>query len=136
MRLDRLHKAEGEEVRKITRAGLIKKLDQVFSRSIRQHHADFGGWVDCVTCSKRMPWEESQAGHFIKRGHAATRWDERNVAPQCPRCNLYLNGAQDEFAAYIVRRFGEPALEDLIRLKHTEKRWRIPELRELLEKYL
>jgi hypothetical protein len=122
-------------MRKISRAGLIKKLDQAFSRSIRQHHADFGGWVECVTCQKRMPWEDSQAGHFIKRGHAATRWDERNVAPQCARCNLYLNGAQDEFAAYIVRRFGQPALEELIRLKHTEKRWRIPELKELLEQY-
>ena len=121
--------------RPISRAGLIKKLDSAFSRSIRQHHADFGGWVECVTCSKRMPWEESQAGHFIKRGHAATRWDERNVAPQCARCNLYLNGAQDEFAAYIVRTYGQPALEELLRLKRTEKRWRIPELRELLEQY-
>ena len=122
-------------MRKLSRAGLIKKLDAAFSRSIRQQHADQSGWVSCVTCDKRMPWDESQAGHFIKRGHSATRWDERNVAPQCPRCNLYLGGAQDEFAAYIVRRLGQEALEDLLRLKHTEKRWRIPELKELLEKY-
>lgn len=122
-------------VRPVSRAGLIKKIDSAFSRSIRQHHADSGGWVECVTCTKRMPWMESQAGHFIKRGHAACRWDERNVAPQCPRCNLHLNGAQDEFAAYIVRVYGEHALEDLLRLKHTTKHWTMPELRELLEKY-
>jgi hypothetical protein len=119
---------------KPTRRSLIRRIDQAFSRYIRQSHA-VGGWVDCVTCGLRLPWEDSQAGHFVKRGHHATRWDERNVAPQCPRCNLYLDGAQDEFAAYIIRTHGTDALDDLLRLKRTEKRWRMHELRDLLEHY-
>lgn len=120
--------------RKISRSGLIRKVDKLFSRYIRQKYA-IGGWVDCVTCGKRMPWEESQSGHWIKRGHAAVRWDERNVYPQCPGCNLYANGRQDEMALHILRIHGPETVEELMRLKHTEKRWRIPELRELLEKY-
>lgn len=119
----------------LSRTGLIKKIDRLFSRYIRQKHANFGGWVECVTCGLSLPWEDSQAGHFVKRGHAATRWDERNVAPQCPRCNLYLNGAQDEFAAYIVRTYGETALHELLRLKRTEKRWTMAELRGLSEQF-
>ena len=121
--------------RKISRAGLIRKVDKLFSRHIRQKHANHGGWVECVTCGLSLPWEDSQAGHFVKRGHAATRWDERNVAPQCARCNLYLDGAQDEFAAFIVRAYGEATLHDLLELKRTEKRWRMDELRELAERY-
>lgn len=121
-------------MRTLSRKGLIAKVDKAFSRYIRQKHAK-NGWVDCVTCGQEMPWEDSQAGHFVKRGHHATRWDERNVAPQCPRCNLYLNGAQDEFAAYIVRKHGQETLQELLRLKHTTKRWSMPELRELLEQY-
>jgi hypothetical protein len=122
-------------VRKISRAGLIAKVDKAFSRYIRKKHADEYGFVHCVTCGARMRWEDSQAGHFVKRGHAATRWNEFNVAPQDAACNLYRNGAQDEFAAYIVRTHGEDVLHELMRLKRTEKRWRIPELNELLEQY-
>ena len=122
-------------MRKISRTGLIRKLDRAFSRHIRQKAANHGGLVECVTCKLNLPWEEAQAGHFVKRGHASTRWDERNVAPQCPRCNLYLDGAQDEFAAYIVRTHGQDTLEDLLRLKRTPKRYTLAELRELVEQY-
>jgi hypothetical protein len=122
-------------VRKLTRPGLIRKVDKAFSRFVRQSHANHGGWVECVTCKQALPWEQSQAGHFVKRGHAATRWDERNVKPQCARCNLYLDGAQDEFAAYIVSTHGTDALHELLRLKRTEKRWTMAELRALLEHY-
>ena len=122
-------------MRAISRKGLIARVDRAFSRFIRQRHADLDGWVGCVTCGERMPWEDSQAGHFVKRGHMAARWHEQNVAPQCPRCNLYLNGAQDEFAAYIVRTHGQDTLEELLRLKRTTKRYGMAELRELLELY-
>jgi hypothetical protein len=118
-----------------SRTSLIKKVDRLFSRYVRQKHANEGGWVECCTCKKAMPWEDSQCGHWIKRGHHATRWDFRNVAPQCPGCNMYLSGAMDEFAAYICRTHGEDVMHELIRLKHTAKRWTIAELRELVEEY-
>ena len=89
------------------------KLDKVFSEYIRAR--DKG--KPCVTCGSRK-WP-LQCGHWIKRGHTAVRWDERNAAGQCARCNLYLNGAQDEFAAVIVKRHGDFGLNDLLRLKHT-----------------
>jgi hypothetical protein len=122
-------------VRKISRNGLIKKVDAAFSVFVRKNYADEHGNVKCFTCEKIMPWKESQAGHWIKRGHASVRWDERNVKPQCPRCNLWLNGAQDAFAVALLNEYGPDTLEELMRLKHTAKRWRIPELRELLEQY-
>lgn len=121
--------------RKISRRGLIAKVDKAFSRFIRKQAADHAGWCECVTCHARLPIEEIQAGHWVKRGHSATRWDERNVYPQCAPCNLYHSGKQDEMAAYIALRHGPDTLLELIRLKHTEKRWTMAELRELLEKY-
>ena len=120
---------------KISRSGLIRKVDRLYSRYIRQKHANHGGWVECVTCRTSLPWEDSQAGHFVKRGHAMTRWDDRNVHPQCPRCNLYLGGAQDEYAAFIVRTYGESTLQQLLSLKRVEKRWTLEELRHLVERY-
>lgn len=122
-------------MKKLTRAGLIHKLDRLFSRYIRKKYANHGGWVECVTCGKSMPWEDSQAGHFVKRGHHAVRWDERNVHPQCPQCNLYKNGAQDDYTVYIVREYGEATLRELLELKYVEKRYTMAELRDLVEQY-
>ena len=122
-------------MRKLSRKGLIAKVDSAFSRFIRKKHADEYGFVECVTCGARMRWEEAQAGHWIKRGHAAVRWDERNVYPQCPGDNLYKDGLQDVMAGHILRTHGPETIEDLLRLKHTAKRWTMAELRELLAQY-
>lgn len=122
-------------MRKISRKGLIQAVDKAFSRYIRKRAANHGGWCECVTCGLSVPWEDIQAGHFVKRGHASVRWDERNVYPQCPQCNLFRSGAQDEMAYHIVKIHGEEVLSELIRLKHTPKRWTMEELRELRERY-
>lgn len=122
-------------MRKVTRKSLIGRVDKAFSRFIRKGAANHAGWVDCVTCGLSLPWKEIQAGHWIKRGHHATRWDERNVYPQCPQCNGYRGGAMDEMAFHIVKVHGYPVLEELLRLKHTAKYWTMGELRELLERY-
>jgi hypothetical protein len=122
-------------MKKLSRAGLIRKVDAAFSRFIRKGHADPYGFCECVTCGKRMRWEEIQAGHWIKRGHAATRWVEENVYPQCRGCNMFSGGRQDEMAAHIVRTHGAKVLEDLIQMKHSTKRWTLAELRELRERY-
>jgi hypothetical protein len=123
------------KVRKISRPGLVRKADAAFSRFVRISHADANGFVRCVTCGKAMPWQESQAGHWIKRGHAAVRFDPRNVYPQCPADNYFKDGLQDEMALHILRTHGPDTVEDLMRLKHTTRRWTVAELRELIEKY-
>jgi hypothetical protein len=120
-------------MRAISRKGLIAKVDKLFSLYIRMSHADEEGFVRCVTCGKKMPWRESQCGHWIKRGHHATRWHPMNAYPQCAGDNLYKNGLQDEMALHIQRVHGPETLEELIRLKHTTRKWSVPELRELIE---
>jgi hypothetical protein len=123
------------EVRKLSRAGLIRKIDAAFSRFIRKRAADEYGFCTCVTCGVRLHWSEIQAGHWIKRGHAGTRWDERNVYPQCPGDNLYKDGLQDVMGGHIMNLHGPETINELLRLKRTAKRWSMPELRELLDRY-
>lgn len=117
------------------RALLIRKIDAAFSKFIRKNHADGEGNVKCYTCSKPMHWKEADAGHWVKRQHMAIRWDERNVKPQCQRCNHFLGGAQDAFAVALLTEYGPDTLEELMRLKHATKKWSMHELRELFEQY-
>jgi hypothetical protein len=61
--------------RKISRKGLVRKLDKVFSMFIRTRLAK-EEQVQCVTCGTvRKHYKEVDAGHFVSRRHYATRWN-------------------------------------------------------------
>lgn len=114
--------------RKPSIKSLRNKLDRVFSEYIRGRDAG----KPCITCGKMVPL---QCGHFIKRQHLATRWDERNCAGQCVRCNLYLGGAQDEFAAAIVQKYGVSVLAQLLAKKHVTVKMTRSDYETMISKY-
>ena len=81
--------------KKLTRSKIVKKLDNIFSQYIRLSNSKNGNCT-CVTCGKVGDWKNGgmQAGHFMSRKHYSTRWDERNVKPQCAGCNVFRYGEQ------------------------------------------
>lgn len=85
-------------MRKISRKGLINKLDRIFSEYIRKRDADKKGFCKCITCQREFKWNELDAGHFISRKEMSVRWDERNVAAQCQYCNRFRYGRAYEFS--------------------------------------
>ena len=119
----------------VSMKGLRDKLDRVFSRYIRLRDADENGTVACVTCGKLAHWKEVHAGHFIKRQHMSVRWDERNVAAQCVRCNLHMGGQQDVFSKVILDAHGADVLSELLCMKGEVRKWTRQELADLIAKY-
>jgi len=113
--------------KKVKRSTLIKKLDSLFSRYVRQSKSK-DGYTTCATCGKIEEWKNQDCGHFISRIHMSTRWDERNVAPQCKYCNRYCQGQQYLFSQYLgdklaeelyieskkIRKFDDVELQDMI----------------------
>ena len=89
-----------------TRQRLIKALDRVFSKYIRLRDSIVGYSV-CITCGKRIPWKELDCGHYIGRRYFATRWDEKNCAAQCKRCNNWGEGEKPIFREKLVEKYGE-----------------------------
>jgi len=92
--------------KKVKRSTLVKKLDTVFSKYIRQSKS-INGYTTCVTCGKVEEWKNQDCGHFISRIHMSVRWDERNVAPQCKYCNRYCQGQQYLFSQYLGNNLSE-----------------------------
>ena len=121
--------------KKLPLSSLEKKLDKVFSIFIRRRYADEGGTVSCVTCHRLMFWKECHAGHFIKRQHRSTRWRPTNVHPQCPGCNTYRGGVQDEYARFIVHTYGLAEFNDLMEAKHQVVKFTRTDLEEMITKY-
>jgi len=116
-----------------TRSKLIKKLDAIFSRWVRLSNS-VNEICTCVTCGKESHWKDIQAGHFISRKHYSTRWDERNVLPQCVGCNVFKYGEAYLYSLYlgnklskkllvksrIIIKFTNAELEDMIK-EYTER---------------
>jgi hypothetical protein len=113
---------------------LEAKLDRVFSKWVRFSRAK-GGYCKCVTCGKIDAPERMDAGHFVGRQYRATRWDERNVHPQCIRCNRFGEGEKDAYADFIVRTYGADVLSELVAKKHTVAKHTTEDLLELIKKY-
>ena len=121
-------------MRKITRKGLIKRLDTVFSEYIRKKNADSRGYVTCITSGRKYHYSEVDAGHFISRKEMSTRWHEDNVHPQSRYDNRYRYGKQYEYGLALNKKKRGLA-QKLYKLSKQTVKYSINDLQELLDKY-
>lgn len=91
---------------------LVKVLDHEFSVYTRLSNSH-NGFCICITCCKMEHWKDIDAGHYISRAVNTTRWDERNVKPQCKKCNRFMEGAKHLFRMALVSLYGEREVENL-----------------------
>ena len=91
--------------KKLSRSKVVKKLDSIFSKYIRQRNA-INGVAECFTCGKKDDWKKLQCGHFQSRRFYSTRWDETNCQVQCAGCNVFRYGEQFKFSVNLDSRFG------------------------------
>lgn len=110
------------------------KADKYFSEFIRLRDSDEHGMVTCVTCSHRGHWRTLQNGHWITRGHEATRYDEQNCNTQCRGCN-YNGGQHLKHEAAIVRKYGNEAVRKLTEKARMECRRTASDYKFLAETY-
>jgi len=120
--------------RKISRKGLIKKLDKVFSVYIRTRNAK-KNLVQCVTCGVRKHWKEVDAGHFVSRRHYSTRWNSQNVHAQCKSCNGFHAGQNYLMGKYIDKTYGIGTADELITMSRQIKKFTDQDLKDLIKQY-
>jgi 5-methylcytosine-specific restriction endonuclease McrA len=94
------------------RSRLIKKLDALFSRRIKERDGH-----TCQRCGKQH--EEKSRGlhnsHFWKRGYMGTRWEPLNCKALCFSCHRRWEGdKQGEYKDFMLKRIGE---EDYAKLE-------------------
>lgn len=93
------------------------KLDTVFSRYIRLRDARKGGLVQCISCGRIIPFDQSDCGHYINRQHMATRYSEKNCNAQCRSCNRFDEGNIQGYRRGLIAKYGEPTVLLLESLK-------------------
>ena len=92
---------------------LKNKLDKVFSAFIRQRGMSDQGLNRCVSCGAVLPWQRLQCGHYHRRQHLGTRWDERNCHPQCMACNVWRRGNYANFAKFMYSAYSRDTMNEL-----------------------
>jgi RecG-like helicase len=113
---------------------LKHKLDRTFSEYIRKRWAK-NDIVECVTCGRKDHYKNMHAGHFIPRQHLSTRYEEENVNPQCPKCNMFGAGEQYKHGLFIKKKYGNRRLNRLFELKSTTKKISDSEYEQLIQQY-
>ena len=101
------------EMRERTKKQVKANSWKYFSKYIRLKDADNNGYVKCVTCGSIKFWKEMQSGHYM---HNKCDYDDRNVHPQCIKCNKWLSGNGIEYERYMRNTYTENEI-DMLRLK-------------------
>lgn len=60
----------------------------------------------CITCDKRFPFSELQAGHYIQGRHGSTLFLENNCHIQCRACNIFKRGNLVPYARKMRLKYG------------------------------
>lgn len=120
--------------KKLSRSKIVKKLDSIFSKYIRQRNA-INGVAECFTCGKKDDWKKLQCGHFQSRRFYATRWDETNCQVQCAGCNVFRYGEQFKFSVNLDNRFGNGTSARLETKAKEILKISTPELEDMIKKY-
>ena len=89
----------------------------------------------CFTCSKVVPYNQAEAGHYISRRYKATCYDEQNVNLQCEDCNEYKSGNLKVYKEKIIQVYGQEVLEDLESKKYQSALFKGYVLDEMKEHY-
>lgn len=98
----------------ISRKGLVKKLDHLFSFYIRLKSKRLYGRCPFHEVTTFRPIQ--QCFHFITRSKHSVRWDERNAVGSCAGCNIrneHDTTFIDEVLSWYKKTHGEPAWETL-----------------------
>lgn len=109
-------------------------LDKVFGLYVRRRDCP-DGLGRCISCGRPITFRNCDAGHYIPRTHAATRWDTRNVNAQCRACNRMKDGNLPGYTIGLVEKYGDGVIEELNALKHTTMKLTKSDYLELIKKY-
>jgi len=95
------------KIRKISRKGLIKKLDKLVSEIVIARDKA------CVVCGSK---EKLGCGHVFSRKHLATRFDvtsDGNCHCQCWPCNFKHTFDTYPYNNWYVKKFGKKKFQQL-----------------------
>ena len=107
---------------------LHNKVWKLMSEYVRLKGADQFGFNTCYTCGAKKHYKELHAGHYK---HDKLDFDERNLKPQCVKCNKYYSGRLDVYCEKLTREYGIDWVNQLVVDAWAYKGYSIEEMLEI-----
>lgn len=114
------------------KAECLKTTKSSFQLMKRVEAADLQGLVTCCSCPKRSHYKRMDGGHYLPaKSSTATCFHEQNCHPQCKKCNKWESGNLIEYRKFLVKRYGEDAVQELESLRgfRTWEKWELIDMR-------
>lgn len=114
----------------MTLSDYTNALQVIFNKWIRKR--DEG--LPCISCGNMTA--KRDAGHFFSVGnYPSVRFDEDNVHSQCVHCNQFRGGNIHEYKRWLTLLIGQERINALEKRAHENRKYSIPEIKEMIEKY-
>jgi hypothetical protein len=114
---------------------LKKRADTLYSEIVRRRARNSVGMCKCCSCLKWFHWTNMDAGHYVSRNHNSLRYDDRNVHPQCRKCNRFQEGNKAGYTLYLQSKYGPQVIADLNNEQNVITRFQVSELQEMIKNY-
>lgn len=115
---------------------LQQKCDTAYSLLRRHQAKDKEGNVKCYTCPTKRLYTHMTIGHYMKRRHIGTRYNDVNCKPQCMSCQTICeshSSANNLFRYNLVKEHGEEKVSEIEQLAHSTHRMSKVDYQELLD---
>ncbi|MBQ9160908.1 MAG: recombination protein NinG [Methanobrevibacter sp.] len=86
---------------------LIQNCDKLFSEYTRKLQKQTLHYNKCFICGKKISYEESQIGHYVRRSYLATRWLPEFCQINCFECNVIKHGNLEKYKERLIEEYGE-----------------------------
>lgn len=113
----------------------LSLADKWFSIYIRIRDSDTNGITTCCSCSKKVQWRQSDAGHYVNRKHMSLRFSEINVNSQCRSCNRFDEGNIPAYGLFLQKKYGDDIIAKLLLTKQKTHKISKYELKEIANFY-
>jgi len=114
------------------------KADTAFSKYIRLRDSK-DSIATCITCREMDHFSKMTCGHYLKRRHTATRWNEENCHAQCWYCNREEERditIMDRHARELIRLHGPRVIARLVQAKNARVKITQYDVDQIAEHYL
>lgn len=119
---------ELQKMRKITKRGMVRKLDKIVSEIVRARGS-------CAKCRKGAETVTLQCAHIFSRRNMSVRFDLLNCLPLCYACHFYWAHKEPiEFTEFVKEYLGKYYYEQLRIRAKTILKWTMEDMQTLYTK--
>jgi hypothetical protein len=112
-----------------------EKAWELCSEFNRRKDADWQGYVACCTCGEVKHWKDGDAGHFLAGRSNGILFEDKGIHFQCKKCNGPGKGEQYLYSLYMLKRYGQETIDELVKKKNSIVQFSISDYKDLITEY-